>query len=482
MSTSAEIRTQLDHPVLDADGHTIEFMPAVREYLKDLAGGDIAARIFSSSAGSPIPFGWYKSDPDQRMAERRSRPPWWGLPSENTLDRTTAMLPSLMYERIDETGVDFAIIYPTTGLFALGTPITEARGALCRAINQYHADVFAPFADRLCPVAVIPMHTPEEAIAELDYAVGERGFKAILMAGLVIRPIEAANGVRQATWIDHLGVDSLHDYDPVWQRCLELKVAPAFHSGGMGWGTRNSVNNYMFNHIGHFAAAGEATCKSLFMSGVTKRFPDLRFAFLEGGTAWAVNLYNDLIGHWEKRNADDVRRYDPRRMDVDLMAQLFERHGGRVVERLDVGGIRSLLEPLAENSECEEMIDEWRAIGIERGEDIRDRFIPNFFFGCEADDPMNAMAFDTGLNGFDTKLQAIFSSDIGHWDVPDISEVLAEAYELCEGGRLSEADFRDFTFAHTTHLYGDLNPEFFDDTVIDKACAAELARLEGKRE
>ena len=47
----------------------------------------------------------------------------------------------------------------------------------------------------------------------------------------------------------------------------------------MGWGSRTSISNYMYNHIGHFATAGEALCKALFMSGVTRRFPILKFAF-----------------------------------------------------------------------------------------------------------------------------------------------------------------------------------------------------------
>jgi hypothetical protein len=49
----------------------------------------------------------------------------------------------------------------------------------------------------------------------------------------------------------------------------------------MGWGSRVSVNNYMYNHIGHFAAASEALCKGLFFGGVTKRFPGIKFMFLE---------------------------------------------------------------------------------------------------------------------------------------------------------------------------------------------------------
>jgi len=303
-----------------------------------------------------------------------------------------------------------------------------------------------------------------------------------MMAGIVERPIgavadDAPTLARYARWVDSLGADSPYDYDPVWQRCIELKVAPAFHSGGMGWGSRASTENYMFNHLGHFAAAGEATCRSLFMSGVTRRFPQLRFAFLEGGVGWASNLYNDIIGHWEKRNRDTVQRYDPRRLDLDLMERLFRSHGGAVTARLDQGDreLRPLLERLATSLETDEMIDEWAAIGLDDAEDVVERFAKPFFFGCEADDPMNAMAFDTRLNRFGARLQAIFSSDIGHWDVPDMREVLEEAYELVEHELLSEADFRDFTFGNVTRLYGSMNPDFFEGTAVADACRRELA-------
>ena len=75
----------------------------------------------------------------------------------------------------------------------------------------------------------------------------------------------------------------------------------------------------MYNHMGHFAAAGEVLCKSLLMGGVTRRFPTLRFAFLEGGTGWATNLLCDLIGHWEKRNREHVENYNPESMDRELL-------------------------------------------------------------------------------------------------------------------------------------------------------------------
>jgi hypothetical protein len=47
----------------------------------------------------------------------------------------------------------------------------------------------------------------------------------------------------------------------------------------------------MYNQIGHFAAAAEGICEALFLAGVTRRFPTLKFAFKEGGVGWALSLY-----------------------------------------------------------------------------------------------------------------------------------------------------------------------------------------------
>ena len=69
---------------------------------------------------------------------------------------------------------------------------------------------------------------------------------------------------------------------------------------------------------------GEALCKALFFGGVTRRFPKLRVAFLEGGVHWAVGLLGDLVGRWEKRNIEAVQRYDPKRIDRRLYAELFD--------------------------------------------------------------------------------------------------------------------------------------------------------------
>ena len=120
-------------------------------------------------------------------------------------------------------------------------------------------------------------------------------------------------------------------------------------------------------------------------------------------------------------------------------------------------------------------LDEFAALGIESAEEIPGLFLPNFFFGCEADDPMNAVAFQPELWPFGARLSAIYGSDIGHFDVPEMSEVLHEAHENVDRGLMKPGDFRDFVFTNVARLYTDSNPEFFAGTVVEQ----DVARLRG---
>ena len=87
---------------------------------------------------------------------------------------------------------------------------------------------------------------------------------------------------------------------------------------------------------------------------------------------------------------------------------------------------------------------------------------------------MNATAFGRG-NPFGAKLNAIYSSDIGHFDVIDFRDPLPEAYELVEEAHITEDDFRDFVFANAVRLWGTQNPSFFEGTVVAREAAAVLA-------
>ena len=475
-SESAALRARLKHPVIDSDGHWVEFGPDLMDYLKEV-GGTRAADGFKNR-----PYeGWHLTVSLKERRERRlDQPVWWGVPTKNTLDRATAMLPKLLYERMGELGMDFAVLYPTAALRLPFIADEETRQATCRAFNRYSAENFREYSDRLTPVAMIPMHTPQEAIVELDYAVKTLGLKVVMMPSLLRRPIRAAVGPGgepnpYAQWLDMLALDSEYDYDPVWAKCLELGITPTFHTVSKGVGTRISPSNAVFNHIGHFGAAGEAVCKALFLGGVTRRFPKLKFAFLEGGAAWACGLYSDLIGHWKKRNPRALEDIDPANLNRELLTQLFQRYGGAALaERL------ARWKPEGEaysprTADPGASLDDFAPCAIERAEQIRDLFIPNFYFGCEADDPGNAYAFNARVNPYRARLNAIFGSDIGHFDVSDMTGVLTEAWELVDEELISETDFRDFVFANPVRLWAGNSPDFFKGTVVEREARAVLA-------
>ena len=326
---AAQIKSRLDHPIIDADGHWVEYGPVFTEQLRKV-GGDKAVAGWNAVGGGVR--GVLSMSVEERRRRRISQELFWGHPTKNTRDLATAMFPKLMYERLDEIGLDFAIIYPTGGLRVPRVGDGAARRAAARAYNVVTADYFRPFADRMTPAAIIPMHTPEEAIEELEFATQQLGYKVAMLGSLMDRPVEAAGNVageaaRFAVWQDVIGLDSEHDYDPVWARCLELGIAPSFHSGARRAGLRLSPSNVSYNHIGHFAAANHAACKAMFLGGVTRRFPALRMAFLEGGSGWATMLYGDLIGHWEKRSRKGLEQTDPRNLDRPLLMELAGAYG-----------------------------------------------------------------------------------------------------------------------------------------------------------
>jgi predicted TIM-barrel fold metal-dependent hydrolase len=470
MSSSSEIRRRLGHPVIDIDGHMAEFFPALAPYLE----AEGLSLDHPSLKRLAPPYGgtdrtWHEQTPAERAATRTPREPFWSTPAATTMDLATALFPELLYRRLDDLGIDFGVVYPSLGLVFMHTPDEEYRRGTCRALNKSNATTFAPLSDRLTPVAAIPMHTPDEAVAELEFAVTELGFKAVVCAGYVQRPFAALAGKdpevsRYAFWLDQFGLDSEYDYDPVWARATELGVSIAFHSGFIGMTPYRSPSSYVSNHLSMLADGQQALAKSLFLGGVTRRFPDLNFAFLEGGVAWAAALYSDIIGHWEKRNLEALRRHlDPALVDRALLGRMVAEYAP---EALAYRG------PLTRRpEEDEDTLDEWKACAIHEVADIKELFCDRFYFGCEADDPLTSMAFNTSVNPLGAELQAMMGSDIAHWDVPDMTEVLEEAWEMVDHGWIDQAAFKKFTFTNPARFYTGTNPDFFTGTAVEAAVA-----------
>ncbi|TML08478.1 MAG: amidohydrolase [Actinobacteria bacterium] len=466
---AAPMPVQLDHPVVDGDGHIVESLPIVIDYIRRVAGSDVADRFAGSSPA-------FASRRAPLLTEHRHRPapgnpitPWWALPAD-TLDRATGLLPQLLYERLDEIGIDFTVLYSSVGLACIGQVDDAIRHGACRGLNTYLAEMLDGFGDRMTAAAVIPTHTPDEAIAELDHVVKDLGFKAVMLNSFIARPLpERGEG---AQWLDVLALDSIYDYDPVWARCVELGLAVTVHSPSQGLGLRASSSRYMFNHIGNFAASSDAFAKAVFFGGVGYRFPTLNFAFLECGVSWGVQLLCDLVDRWHKRGGANIERLDPKRLDSDEWDRLLVRYGG---DRFADAAVRRAT--LGQSDNPPDDVDDFRACGVTTPADIVGQF-GRFFFGCEADDATIAWAYADRVNPLGATLQPMLGSDIGHWDVPDMRDVLPEAFELVEHELLSLAQFREFSCDNAIRLHGGMNPHFFDGTRVEAYANALLGRAD----
>jgi predicted TIM-barrel fold metal-dependent hydrolase len=475
-ASGADVRAGLDHPIIDADGHWIEYTPVFAEQVRKAAGAKAEAGFRASQKRLPELL---SLSIEERKRRGLAQDGYWARSSTNTVDRATSMLPRMLYDRLDEFGIDFGIVYPTAGLGIVRIADDETRRATCRGYNIVAAEYFAKLSDRLTPVAAIPAHTPEEAIAELEFAVKQLGAKVCMLASGIPRPLPAAAGAdaelaRFAVRFDQLGLDSDYDYDPVWETCRALGVAPTFHTGGRGFALRASPSNYTFNHIGHFAEAGQAVAKALFLGGVTRRYPELNFAFLEGGAGWGCQLFADLTEHWERRSKAGIAYNDPMKLDRALLKRFIERYGyaeiAAEVARRD--GWPNLAEDLLTGGDT--VLDDFALCGLSRKEDWVALFARPFYFGCEADDRMSTAAFGKA-NPFGARINAMFSTDNGHFDVQDMRKPAVEAWELVQEGLLTRDDFRDFVFANAVRLWGTQNPRFFEGTRVAGAAVAVLS-------
>jgi predicted TIM-barrel fold metal-dependent hydrolase len=470
----SEIKAKLNHPIIDGDGHWVEYDPVFAEQMRKV-GGDLAADGFLAAMATTRDA--LVLSVEERRRRRLAMPGFWTRQTGNTYDRATAMLPHLLYERLDEIGSDFAIVYPTAGLRLPRIKDDAARRAVIRAYNIVSAGYFKDLSDRMTPAAIIPMHHPDEAIAELDFVTRELGSKVGMFGSAMPRQVDAisrgqSDTDRLAVWYEVFGIDSIYDYDPVWQKCVDVGIAPTFHSAGSNQALRNSPTNFTYNHIGHFADAGHAAAKGIFLGGVTRRFPELRFAFLEGGVGWGAQLFGDLIEHWERRNARALENMRPDRLDRKRLMELVEKYGYQE-HAAALKARDGWPDPELQMTGGIDDLDDFAACKITQKRDWVDLYATPYYFGCEADDRMNAVAFGKG-NPFGAQLNAIYSSDIGHFDVIDMRDPLPEAYELVEDGHITLDNFRDFVFTNAVKLWGTQNPDFFKGTVVEKEAAAVL--------
>ena len=363
-----KIRAQLSHPVIDSDGHDVEYLPLVREELRALAGQSAVDRFELMVRGAQLMRG---VDDTTRRAQGLMRIPWWGLPAENTLDRATALLPRLLHERLDALGLDFAVIYPTL----------RPDGALRRARRGAPGRV-----PRLQPLprggVRGPRRSPHVSGAD-PHAHARGGDRGARLRGDDARlQGRAARGPRAppAARRERAARRALPRHV---RRRERARLRPRL--GALRGARRRADVPLVGDGLGQPQLAPRTTssttsatsrprarrvCRSLFLHGVPQRFPRLRFAFLEGGAAGPRS--SAPISSATSRSATARRSCASTRPGSTARAsrELCEATGRpRVVERL--GELDANLHLLSEPGKTPRASTSSRRTGVTSAEDVR---------------------------------------------------------------------------------------------------------------
>ena len=177
---------------------------------------------------------------------------------------------------LDRDGVDIEVIFPNKGLMMWATSDVKFAAAQCRVWNDWAAETYGPYRDRMVPMASIATGDLEGAVAEVE-RTAKLGFRGVT---LPCKPIWGAHDARHPNY-------NLPLFDPLWSVIVETGLPVTFHvSTGRDPRAARADGGAIINYVSHSLSPTIEPIANLCASGVIERFPALRFAAIECGIGW----------------------------------------------------------------------------------------------------------------------------------------------------------------------------------------------------
>lgn len=316
-------------PIFDADSHMYETPEALTRYLPERYRRAVqfvqvgkATRIailgkISDYIPNPTfdrvaaPGAWEKFFSGQNQ-EGKSLRELTGTPIEA---QSSFREPAPRIAALNEQGVDEALVYPTLANLVehAAADDPELVVAMIHALNRWMLDTWGyTYENRLYMTPVISCALVDDARRELAYLV-ENGAKAVLMKPA---PVKGLRGWRSP---------ALPEFDPFWSDVQEAGIPVVVHASQppleeyiKQWEPADTTNHtdmsaFKWIVLGHREIADMLT--SLICHGTLTRFPRLRIASVENGSAWIKPLFDDFEATYAK------------------MPQVFEEHPIEVFRR-----------------------------------------------------------------------------------------------------------------------------------------------------
>lgn len=257
--------------VVDADGHVVEprrawadvpeeHRPRItrdRHGYEHVVVGD--TEVLAVPLGTLATPGSHFGDPDRYTPLEEAHPGGWD--------------PVRRLSDMDAEGIDQAVLYPSIGLYFWALDDPRPVVSLARAYNDWLAGYCTADPTRLFGAAMLPLHDPAAAVAELRRSVDQLGFRAAF-----VRPNPCCGR-------------SLCDpaYEPVWEAAEELGVPVGVHEGSSvtipTLGSDRPFNPLVLHAVSHSFEEMLAFAQ-LVAFGVLDRHPGLKVVFLESSGGW----------------------------------------------------------------------------------------------------------------------------------------------------------------------------------------------------
>ncbi len=285
-----------EYQVIDSDAHVLEpgdlwsrYMEhAFRDHAPQVTVLDGGKEVFRVEPGYEVPVGTLFDDTKASFGGVGMRD--GKMPEGNSYydGRPGGFDPIKRVPDMDAEGIDVAFLYPSLGLLVGAISDPQLATAACVAYNRWLADYCSKVPDRLHGIAIIPMQSPEAAVAEMRRVRREAGFRAGY-----IRP-NPYNG------------RPLHhpDNDAIWQAAQELDMAIAIHAAAAPVGTAllgqdRFAANYATMHCATHTLEMMAAATSFIMCRICDRFPKLRVGFMEAGGGWMAGYIERMDRHFD---------------------------------------------------------------------------------------------------------------------------------------------------------------------------------------
>ena len=314
--------------IIDADGHLFEteevfekyMEPPLRNYRPRLLGDEEGHNFWvvdgsthyqrpsipgAGNPGSAAP-------PGKKLAPARR-----ASVGSQTLSNVKERLQDL-----DKEGIDVQYLYPSFLLHINSWKDGILGNGVCRAYNTWLAKVCAEAPDRLKGVGLVCLRDPDGAAREVKQ-IKELGLASVMISGTI-------------------GPDRLDhpSHEPFFAEANRLNLPIAVHFSLEFPAVSELFAHFFPNRIlaGIFPIMAGFT--SVMCTGLMERYPNLRFAFLEGGCNWVAAYVERMDDHFEnpRYNARQVISRSP--SDALNSGRIFfgcegnEATLGRIVQEL----------------------------------------------------------------------------------------------------------------------------------------------------